>query len=334
MIRKFLVERLSWINFFCFLMGLFLLVGYIDPSINFSSILYIAFLSIILFLGFLFIRYSRESSYYQKLEDWNPEVDVDYVSEGNTPFERMVERKIKQQVHFSKQEISRQMMHIEQEKDELLSWIHEVKTPLTTMQLILEKVEDSVLKEKLMHEWIRIHLLLDQQLHSRRIPFMENDLYIERVDLEKIINQEIQSLKTWCFQKGIGFELSLETQQVLSDAKWLPFIIRQILTNAVKYSEQSEIEIQSFNQNGNVVLTIQDQGRGIVAKDLPRIFDKGFTSTSNHKDHQATGMGLFLTKKASRPMKLHIDVASTVGEGTKVTLTFPKKNDFLELTSM
>ena len=75
-------------------------------------------------------------------------------------------------------------MTLEQEKDELLSWIHEVKTPLTAMHLMIDRLDDETMKTHLTYEWLRIHLLLDQQLHQKRIPFIENDLYIENIDLE------------------------------------------------------------------------------------------------------------------------------------------------------
>lgn len=73
---------------------------------------------------------------------------------------------------------------------------------------------------------LRIHLLLDQRLHQRRIPFIENDLYIENTDLETIIFDEIKTPQSWCIQKGIGFDIHLEVTEVLSDAKWLAFIMK------------------------------------------------------------------------------------------------------------
>ena len=155
------------------------------------------------------------------------------------------------------------------------------------------------MKSHLTYEWLRIHLLLDQQLHQRRIPFIENDLYIENTDLETIIFDEIKTLQSWCIQKGIGFDIQLEVTEVLTDAKWLAFIIRQLLTNAIKYSEESDIMIYSHEQAGQTILEVKDSGRGIDPKDLSRIFDKGFTSTTNHHDNAATGMGLYLTKKAA-----------------------------------
>ncbi|KHE66928.1 ATP-binding protein, partial [Halobacillus sp. BBL2006] len=165
-------------------------------------------------------------------------------------------------------------------------------------------------------------------LHQKRMPFIENDLYVEQTDLEDLIFSEIKTLQSWCVQKGIGFDLDLEAASVLSDAKWLAFIVRQLLTNAVKYSETSDIHLHSFESEGRTVLIIKDEGRGIDAKDLPRIFNKGFTSTTQHQDHAATGMGLYLTKKIAQSLHIHIEVHSTLNEGTTFTLTFPKMNEF------
>jgi two-component system, OmpR family, bacitracin resistance sensor histidine kinase BceS len=202
------------------------------------------------------------------------------------------------------------------------------------MHLIIERVEEEKIKSQLSYEWLRIHMLLDQQLHQKRIPFMENDLYIEHVELEPLIFKEIKALQSWCMQKGIGFDIELEVSSVLSDAKWLSFIIRQILTNAVKYSESSDIVIKSSMQKGHVQLEIRDFGRGIDPKDLPRIFDKGFTSTTAHQDQAATGMGLYLAKKAAEPLLIDIDVQSQLHEGTTFTITFPEKNEFVRITGM
>ncbi|MNW57752.1 Sensor histidine kinase GraS [compost metagenome] len=77
------------------------------------------------------------------------------------------------------------------------------------------------------------------------------------------------------------------------------------------------------------MLEVQDWGRGIDPRDLPRIFDKGFTSTLNHHEHMATGMGLYLSKKAADSLMIHIEVISKLGKGTTMRLTFPKRNDFV-----
>jgi OmpR family two-component system bacitracin resistance sensor histidine kinase BceS len=334
MIKNFLIERRSWILLFIGLQGLLIFVAYLDDAIPLGPIFYIVFLSLIIFIFFLFIRYHKETKFYRSLSEWDNTLDITSLSSAESPFEKIIEATIATQTVRLKQDTTKTQIALEEEKDELLSWIHEVKTPLTAMHLMIESMEDVNVKNKLTVEWLRIHHLLDQQLHQKRMPFIENDLYIEKVDLKSVVFKEIKELQSWCIQKKIGFDVDLDETSVLSDGKWLAFILRQLLTNAVKYSEASDITIKSDMQNEQTILTVEDFGRGISPKDLPRIFDKGFTSTTNHQDHSATGMGLFLAKKAAKPLLITMNATSTLGEGTRFTLIFPKRNDFTRITRM
>lgn len=268
------------------------------------------------------------------MKDWDDKYDITYIEQADRPFEKIIEEHITSQTEQYKNKLAKYQVDLEQEKDELLSWIHEVKTPLTTMQLMIDRIDDKTLKAQLMYEWLRIDLLLDQQLHQKRIPFIKNDLHIEKTALQPLIHTEIKGLQSWCLQKGIGFDLSLQVTVVMSDAKWLGFIMRQLLTNAVKYSDASDIMIKSYSSKNQTKLEIKDFGRGIDPKDVSRIFDKGFTSTTKHQDQAATGMGLYLTQKVAQYLLIQIDVMSKINEGTTFTLTFPKKNEFVHITSM
>jgi two-component system, OmpR family, bacitracin resistance sensor histidine kinase BceS len=334
MIKKFLIERKSWILLIIVLETLVLFVSFLDASIPFTSLFYIVFLSLLIFTVFLIIRYHKETKYYKSLVDWETHLDLTGLAEPETPFEKIISDSVSIQTVHLKQEASQNLLALEQEKDELLAWIHEVKTPLTAMALMIDRLDDDKAKASLTFEWLRIHHLLDQQLHQRRIPFMENDLYIEGTELKPLIFKEIKTLQSWCMQKGIGFEVDLEVNEVLTDAKWVAFIIRQLLTNAIKYSSEADIIIKSYQKDGQTCLEIRDFGRGISPHDLPRIFDKGFTSTFMHQENAATGMGLFLAKKAAQPLLIKIDVQSKLEEGTTFTLTFPKRNDFLHISGM
>ncbi|AIQ69621.1 sensor histidine kinase [Paenibacillus graminis] len=334
MIRKYIEEKLSWLLLLGGLQIIFLFVAYVDSSIPFLPVLYIVGLNVMVCTAFVFLRYHKETRFYQRMEAWDEVYDPSTFKEADSPFEKMVQEAVNAQTERYKRESSVNFQRLEQEKDDLLSWIHEVKTPLTAMQLMIERLTDETLKLKLMYEWLRIHHLLDQQLHQKRIPFMRNDLYIEMTRLEPVLNREIQALKSWCIPKGIGFDVDLTAEEVLTDGKWLGFILRQLLTNAVKYSENSDILIQSRETAGHTVLVIEDHGRGIDPKDLPRIYDKGFTSTIGRQEGAATGMGLYLTKQVAEPLLISIHADSIPGEGTTFTLTFPRKNDFLRITGM
>jgi len=328
------MERKSWIFFFLLTQLIVVLVCSMDTSIPLASSIYIVFLNSILFVIFFIIRYNKETKFYQSIEAQDINADLTNLTKAESPFEKIVEESVISQTEQYKKEASEHLQKMEQEQDDLVTWIHEVKTPITTMQLMIERVDDPKLKAQLMYEWLRVQQLLDQQLHHKRIPFIENDLYIEKTALEDLIFTEIKALRSWCMQKGIGFDISLEVPEVQTDGKWLSFMIRQLLTNAVKYSEASDIIIKSYTANDQVKLAISDSGRGIDAKDIPRIFDKGFTSTAEHRDNAATGMGLYLTKKVALSLKIAVEVDSKLEEGTTFTLTFPKKNDFVRLTGM
>ncbi|AZK45705.1 sensor histidine kinase [Paenibacillus lentus] len=331
MIRKYLIERRSWILLVIALQLLTLSIAYIDPEIQLRSVLYIVFLSTMIFVIFLVVRYHQETRFYKHLEEWKPHLDVSDLAEGHRPFERITHTLLLEQTKELKEEAAHNRNMLEEEKDYLLSWIHEVKTPLTAMHLMLERLDDETLKTQLTYEWLRIHLLLDQQLHQKRIPSIENDLYIERLNLKSILFAEIRTLRSWCMQKGLGFEVDLQETEVLSDAKWLAFILRQLLTNAVKYSESGDINVKSYTRGDHIVLEIQDQGRGIDSRDLPRIFDKGFTSTTRHHEEKATGMGLYLAHKAAQPLHILMNITSKPRTGTTAILTFPQQNAFVQI---
>lgn len=334
MIWKYIVEKRSWLLLLASLQLITIVVAYLDSAISLLPILYIVLLNTLLCLVFFFLRYLRETRFYRSLAAWDQIYELQAVLTPRSPLEQLVHEAVSAQTDRYKRESTMNVRLLESEKDELLAWIHEVKTPLTAMQLMIERLPDETLQRQLMYEWLRIHHLLDQQLHQKRIPFIQNDLFIAEVSLAPILNQEIRALKSWCFSKGIGFDVELEAESVLTDGKWLSFMLRQLLTNAVKYSEASDILIRSREQDGHVILTIEDSGQGIDPRDLPRIYDKGFTSSRVRQEGAATGMGLYLTRQVAEPLQISIQADSVPGEGSVFSLTFPRENDFQRLSGM
>lgn len=332
--RHYLAERRSWLLLLVFLHGLPVLVAAVDVSLPLLPVLYITLMSATVSLFFLGARYQRETAFYRQLAASDTTSKPAAGKSAASPFERIVEVALLEQNHHYQSHASTHARLLEQEKDELLAWIHEVKTPLTAMKLTLDRLPEDAAKARLEYEWLRIHLLLDRQMHERRLPFIENDLLVEETELAPLLSREIRDLKSWCMQKGIGFELALHAERVRTDAKWLAFILRQLLTNAVKYSEASDIKVSSREENGHVIVEVEDAGRGISASDLPRIFDKGFTSTTQHLDHAATGMGLYLAHKAAETLRIRMEAESVYGKGTTMRLYFPAANAFVHLTGM
>lgn len=331
MIKQYLIEKKSWIIFILFLQLFQLFMASIDETISFYSMAYICFISMLLFLIFSIFQYQKETNFYKGLSTREDDLDLTSLPKAKKPFEKIMEESFTKQTTILRRERNQNLQQLELEKDELLSWIHEVKTPLTALRLLIDSIDNHEIKASLTFEWLRIHHLLDQQLHQKRFPFIQNDLYIENIDLEHILFDEIKALQSWCIQKGIGFDIELQKTTVLTDGKWLSFIVRQLISNAVKYSSRGDIIIQSYDNHGYTRLKIADSGIGIAIQDLPRIFEKGFTSTAKHQNNHATGMGLYLSKNIADALKIIIEVESKVDVGTTVTLTFPKSNAFDQL---
>ncbi|GER71853.1 sensor protein BceS [Weizmannia acidilactici] len=334
MIRMFLDERKSWLMIFITQQLLLLFIASIDRQFAVQSAFYIIFLNLVIFLLFLLYRYRKETKFYAGLKDWDESLDLNELEKPDSPFEKLVETALVAQTENLKADTARNVAMLEVEKDELTAWVHEIKTPMTAMQLMIDRIEDENTKASLSYEWLRIHLLLDKQLHQKRIGNMENDLYIENVDLKRLIHQEIKALRSWCIQKGIGFDIQLNIPKIVTDAKWLAFILRQLITNAVKYSEGTDITISGEFKNGRLHLAVADHGCGIDPKDLPRIFEKGFTSTDRNQNTAATGLGLYLAKRAAEKLHIRLTVQSAPGTGSTFTLIFPRKNEFQYITGM
>ncbi|MEK5148859.1 sensor histidine kinase [Psychrobacillus sp. FSL K6-4615] len=334
----YIKERFSWILFFSFLQLWLNILLTLDVNFTNTSILYMNSTNLLLFLVFFLWRYFRETKFIKnvlKVNRGDSTFDqlIARLPDGQSLFDKMMMDEIQEIIQSGKHELNGSHILFLEEKDQTLSWIHEMKTPLTSMKLMIDNVEDSILKKQLEVEWLRMHMLLDQQLHKTRLPFIEKDNVIEKVNLQKVIFREIKELKPWCMQRNIGFETEGLDKTTLTDHKWLAFIVRQIVSNAVKYSkEHKEIHISTTIDNlGHLVLSIKDEGVGISQADLPRIFEKSFTGRVGRESAASTGMGLYLAKNSAEKLGININVTSEIGVGSTFSLQFPIQNEMQEI---
>jgi len=146
-----------------------------------------------------------------------------------------------------------------------------------------------------------------------------SDLVIERCDLGGIVHECIKKFGVLFIYKKLSVDISPIDFIVLSDRRWLLFILEQIISNAIKYTAKGGIRVYMQGRQ----LVIEDSGIGIRTEDLPRIFSKGYTGYNGRLDSRASGVGLYLAKKAAYALKIAIRVESAVGRGTKALLSFP-----------
>ena len=205
------------------------------------------------------------------------------------------------------------------------TWVHEIKTPIASTKLILEN-DDSKLSERVNYEIRKVENYIDQVLYYARSSDVSKDYIIKEFDLRAVVMKSIKSNSRDFINKKIKLELKEVSGKIFSDAKWIEFIINQVIVNAIKFSEANKgvVEIYSEEYENNIVLTIKDNGVGISGKDIDRVFEKGFTGENGRRFGKSTGIGLYLCKNLCRKLGLGITITSKVNEGTKVNIVFPK----------
>lgn len=190
----------------------------------------------------------------------------------------------------------------------------------------------SEITESINEEIDKIDNYTEQALFYARSNTVEKDYYIKKINLKELVNSVVIRNKKSLIQSNIGVELNGLEINVYSDVKWCAFILNQLIQNAIKYSKDDnrKIEIYAKENKDNVILYIKDNGIGIKASEVSRVFEKGFTGENGRrKGQKATGIGLYLCKKLCDKLSLGLELKSEENVSTEVSLTFPK-NSFLE----
>lgn len=196
-------------------------------------------------------------------------------------------------------------------------WTHQIKSPLAAADLLLQSVEMES-KEEFSKLFFEIEEYVDMALQFLRIDSMSSDLKIEEYQLLDIVKKAVKSYATIFIYKNIKLNLEEMDTKVLTDEKWLLFVLKQILSNALKYTNSGG-EISIFLE-GEKTLVIKDTGIGISKEDLPRVFERGFTGYNGRMNRKSTGIGLYLCKKVLDKLSHKIYITSEVGKGTTVKI--------------
>lgn len=210
-------------------------------------------------------------------------------------------------------------------------WVHEIKAPITAARLICRELDGDP-RRKLTVELSQIEAHVERALFYARAENPEQDCLFRQIELEKIAAQAIENHRSLLIQNGIRVETEGLNCTVYTDEKWAVFILGQLLQNAARYrGEAPVITISAHPLGKQVRLTVLDNGIGIPAHELPRVFDRGFTGSNGRSRGGSTGMGLYLCRKLSAFLELGLDIASVEGKQTTVALTFPAKQDLTKL---
>lgn len=298
------------------------LVLYLDPNIQFDSgtLLYSWFLAIIITGLCIIVSYLRKRTWYKNLESYQEDLSKELGGAKNNE-QTFVQDKINNIVLQYRQELTQLYQNQQDQQEYTESWVHDIKVPLAALKLASEDTLDPQL---LSEETEQIDYLVDQALYFARLNNFSNDYLIKEQNLNDIVKNSIRTNKRSFINKRIGIEIDVTDQPVLTDSKWLSFILNQILANSLKYTKSGgKIRIFTTSQKQNILLHIKDNGIGIRSEDQSRVFNKGFTGSNGRSSgSKATGIGLYLVKKMIDRLGHLIEIKSTEGKGTEVVITF------------
>ena len=195
-------------------------------------------------------------------------------------------------------------------------WAHQIKTPIASMRLHLQN-EDSVLSRTLASDLHRIEQYVEMVLTFLRLNSESTDYVIKEYDLDKIIKQAVRKFSADFIGRKLSLVYNPVNTMVITDEKWLSFVIEQVLSNALKYTPAGSITITLENEK---TLRIRDAGIGIAPEDLPRIFENGYTGYNGRADKKASGIGLYLCKRICNNLGHTINAQSIVDVGTIIDI--------------
>ena len=314
--------------FIIFIIYIIILILFlIALKLSSSIIIFITAFTIVIFFVILFFDYFRKRKFYSELLDKLNTLDKKYLLIEMVLVPNFLEGKmlydVLDEVNKNEHDLISNLKNKQEDFKEYIElWIHEVKLPLASLTLINRKDKNTLRELK------RIEDDVEQILYYVRCENANNDYLIKEWNLDTIIKNVALRNKDDLLALGIDFKVDNCNLKVLTDSKWLEFIINQIVSNSIKYKKDKDsiIEITGKDTDDYVTITIYDNGKGISKSDLPRVFSKTFTGNNGRTySSKSTGMGLYLCKELCNKLGHKIEIDSIVDEYTKVTITIYKK---------
>ena len=230
-------------------------------------------------------------------------------------------REIAEQLKLENKQLQSQALNDRRNLEEyFLLWVHQIKTPITVANLILQK-DSSLYNKKLKAQMFYIEEYTNMAINYLKLIDRHADMDVTFINLDKIIKNLLKKYSMMFIEKGISLKYEPINVEVISDAKWLAVLIEQILSNAIKYTESGTIKI-SYEEKTNT-MSIQDTGIGIRSEDLGKIFDRGYSGFNGRINEKSSGLGLYLAKSIAELINVKVKVESKINVGSKFIVQFP-----------
>lgn len=313
-------QKWQLVTFLFVLIFIAILVS-VDPklTVSASSLIYLVFITTTIFACFFIGGYFFKKNQLKSWESFE-ELPVALTHEQEVYLQAFK----KWQDHYL-EAIEEQNQTAKEQLEFMTQWFHEIKTPISVSRLLLET---EVSSNSLTEEINKIEGYVEQALYFTRLHEFNKDYLIQEIDLDKLMKEIVKTEMKSFIAKKIKLTLNLNPATIFSDKKGLTYLIRQLLSNSLKYTgEHGEITI-TVNPEARE-LQICDTGIGIPPEDLPRVFEQGFTGRNGRTHQRSTGMGLYLAKKTADKLGHSLSLSSTPGIGTTATIYFPDRSEQL-----
>lgn len=251
------------------------------------------------------------------------EVTMENLPEAETATEQAYQDLLKTLNQRKNKELGKVDKRYQDMEEYVTLWTHQIKTPVTAMRLLADETKESV-RTELLIQLFEVEQYADMMLQYLRLEGKSNDYVLKAYSVKNMVNQAVKYYARMFISKKLSVEVHIPDQvQVVTDEKWMVFVLKQIISNALKYTKSGTITITMTEEKSDI-LTIEDTGIGIASCDLPRIFERGYTGYNGRRDKKATGIGLFLVKQILEQLGHEVSITSKVNAGTKVTIQFKR----------
>lgn len=331
----YIKEKLAFIFSMVFIIIAIYVMGY-ACKIRRDYMNVLALIIVILSVFQLLTEYLRKKKFYNEMYNILEGLDQKYLltemklnpnfAEGEILMDVMyeVDRSMKERLN----EIEQSYVEF---KEYLEMWIHQIKIPISAIKLMNYNGNIDVAKQLVQIN--RMNDYVEQILYYARADAPEKDYILKKCNLEGIINNVLLQQKELLLGNRIKIQKNNTDKDVVTDGKWITFMLGQIINNSVKYmdkNKESYISFEVVEAKDKTILTIKDNGIGITIKDVPRVFERSFTGENGRKNNVSTGMGLYICKRLCDKLGHEIDISSVDGEGTSVSISFGKNDYYLK----
>ena len=280
---------------------------------------YTCLVTAVVTLGFLmagFFRWERKRRQLLILKrQAEQSLETADLPKAETPLEKIYQEIIQDQEKRCQREQKESREKLVRSREYYTRWSHQIKTPIAAMELLLQEEPADV--RALKRELLKTSQHVEMALSYQRMEGDGNDLVIQRYEHRPVVMQAVKKVSPLLIHKHISFSAGDLSGEVLTDEKWLVFVLEQLLTNASKYTKEGG-SVRIGKENG--LLVLRDTGIGIRPEDLPRIFEWGYTGYNGRLDKRSTGVGLALVKQVMEMLGNKMEIRSVLGEGTEVFL--------------